>query len=252
MPQRLTSRRHGNWWKSAGLRVKSTTIRCSFSGRLWATNSATRQSYRLANTMIRTVIFDMNNVIVRMDFSRCHHALATVCSYAVSEIPRLIRSTGLVERFETGEASPEDFRREVSGILQMNVDYARFWEIWSSIFAPEPIIPEAMLEGLKRHQRLLLLSNTNSMHFQWVHDNHPNLLKHFDSLILSYKIGALKPSPRIYQEAIAQAGCPAEECFFTDDQPPYVEGARKQGIDAVQFESLEQLQHEMHARGIAW
>lgn len=202
--------------------------------------------------MIKTVILDLGNVIFPVEFRRCHDLLAGVCAVPPSEIPRLIRSTGLVERFETGEASPDDFMCEVSGILQMNVGYDQFWQIWSSIFAPEPIIPEAMLEGLRRHQRLLLLSNTNTIHFQWIQDNHAKLLQHFDALILSYKVGALKPSPRIYQEAIAQAGCAASECFFTDDQPPYVEGARKQGIDAVQFETLEQLQRELHTRNIRW
>ena len=51
------------------------------------------------------------------------------------------------------------------------------------------------------------------------------------------------------QAAIAQAGCAPEECFFADDMEPYVEGARRAGIDAVQFESLPQLQRELRSRG---
>jgi FMN phosphatase YigB (HAD superfamily) len=202
--------------------------------------------------MIKTVILDLGNVIFPVEFRRCHDKLARVCATPAAEIPRLIRSTGLVDRFETGDASPEEFMRVVSGVLHMNVDYEQFWSIWSSIFAPEPIIPEAMLEGLARHQRLLLLSNTNSVHFDWIQENYPGLLTHFDDFILSYKVGALKPSPRIYQEAIAQAGCAPPECFFTDDQPPYVEGARREGIDAVQFHSLQQLQDELRARSVLW
>lgn len=202
--------------------------------------------------MIKTVILDLGNVILAVDFRRCHDALAGVCSYPVNEIPKRIRSTGLVELFETGEASPDDFFREVSGILGMGVSYAQFWEIWSNIFAPEPIIPETMLEGLRRERRMLLLSNTNAMHFATFQQKHSLLLRHFHSCVLSYEIGALKPSPRIYHEAIVRAGCRAEECFFTDDTPAYVEGARQQGIDAVQFQSLEQLQQELRARAISW
>jgi FMN phosphatase YigB (HAD superfamily) len=41
------------------------------------------------------------------------------------------------------------------------------------------------------------------------------------------------------------------ECFFTDDIPDYVEGARRMGIDAVQFESHEQIVGELRARGVA-
>jgi len=202
--------------------------------------------------MIKAVILDLGNVIVTVDFRRCHDALAGVCAHPVAEIPRRIRSTGLVERFETGAASPDDFYREVSGVLGMNVSYDKFWDIWGSIFAPEPIIPESMLEGLHRGRRLLLLSNTNSMHFSTIQAKHPRLLRHFDSFVLSYEVGALKPEPRVYQEAIARAGCRAEECFFTDDMAPYVEGARQQGIDAVQFQSLEQLEQELRSRDISW
>src|SRR5258705_9267676 len=113
--------------------------------------------------MTKAIILDLGNVIVPIDFGRCHDALAKVCSYPRHEIPARIRSTGLVEGFETGQVSPQDFVNEVSNILGMEVSYPEFWEIWSSIFAPETLLPESLLEGLGRRQRLLLLSNTNAI-----------------------------------------------------------------------------------------
>jgi putative hydrolase of the HAD superfamily len=62
----------------------------------------------------------------------------------------------------------------------------------------------------------------------------------------------MKPSPLIYQKAVELAGCRPEECFFTDDISEYVEGARKFGIDAVQFVSAAQLQEELAKRGLRW
>jgi FMN phosphatase YigB (HAD superfamily) len=49
---------------------------------------------------------------------------------------------------------------------------------------------------------------------------------------------------------MAKAGCRPEECFYTDDIAEYVEGARRMGIDAVQFQGAEQLESELLARGI--
>jgi putative hydrolase of the HAD superfamily len=60
----------------------------------------------------------------------------------------------------------------------------------------------------------------------------------------------MKPQPEIYRAAIEAARCRAGECFFTDDILEYVEGARQLGIDAVQFESREQIERELHARGL--
>ncbi len=78
------------------------------------------------------------------------------------------------------------------------------------------------------------------------------LLRHFHSYVLSYKVGAMKPSPLIYRKAIEAAGCEPGECFFTDDIEAYVEGARAQGIDAVRFQSAAQIEAELLKRGVRW
>ena len=201
--------------------------------------------------MIKTVMLDLGNVIVPVDFRRCHDELGKVCRFPPDQIQARLSGAGLVERFETGATSSEEFFREVCRVLDMKVTWPRFWEIWSSIFAPETLIPEPLIEGLSRNRRLLLLSNTNANHFEWIKENYP-LLRHFDAYILSYEVGAMKPSPRIYEEAIASAGCRPEECFFTDDVASYVEAARRAGIDAIQFRSLPQLEQELAARGLTW
>jgi putative hydrolase of the HAD superfamily len=78
------------------------------------------------------------------------------------------------------------------------------------------------------------------------------ILRHFDAYVLSYEVGAMKPEPRIYAAAIEAAQCAPQECFFTDDIPEYVEGARQAGIDAVVFEGAEALERELRARGVVW
>jgi HAD superfamily hydrolase (TIGR01509 family) len=60
----------------------------------------------------------------------------------------------------------------------------------------------------------------------------------------------MKPQPEIYRVAIEKAGCRPEECFYTDDIAEYVDGARRMGIDAVQFVGAAQLEREMTERGI--
>jgi glucose-1-phosphatase len=201
--------------------------------------------------MIRTLIFDLGKVIVPFDFGRGYRAMEGLCGLAAADIPKRIGATDLVIRFETGLVSPEDFVTELSAMLGLRVNYDQFCELWSSIFLPETLIPDAMLESLSRRYRMLLLSNTNAIHFSMIRERYP-FIRHFDDLVLSHEVKAMKPSPVIYREAIARAGCAAEECFFTDDIAAYVEGARKEGIDAVQFVSLEKLQEDLRSRGIGW
>lgn len=201
--------------------------------------------------MIRTLIFDLGKVIVPFDFSRGYRAMAELCPYSPEEIPARIGSTGLVPRFESGQLEPEDFVEQLCSILDTRIEYARFCEIWSSIFLPETLISEDLIAALGRRYPLLLLSNTNAIHFRMVRQSYP-LLRHFDDYVLSYEVGAMKPSPRIYEATIERARCLPEECFFTDDIPEYVAAAKAAGIDAVQFHSAEQIERELLARGVRW
>jgi glucose-1-phosphatase len=201
--------------------------------------------------LFKAIIFDLGKVLVPFDFQLGYAALQPYCGYPVEELSKRIAATGLVPRFETGEVSPEDFVRQFSDCLGLRVGYDKFCELWSSIFLPGPLVPEAMLEGLRRRYRLLLLSNTNAIHFAMIRANYP-IVRHFDDFILSHEVGAAKPDPRIYRVAVERAGCLPEECFFTDDIEPFVEAARRIGIDAVQFRNAEQIEQELAARGICW
>ena len=203
-----------------------------------------------SRNVYKAIIFDLGNVLVQFDFERWRQALADFCPYAAAEIRRRIAATDLVERFETGLIEPPDFVAQLSGILALDMDYADFCRLWSSIFT-DPLVPEAMLEGLAARYRLMLLSNTNAIHFEMIRENYP-LLRHFHERILSYEVHAMKPRREIFQAILERCGCRPEECFYTDDIAAYVEAARRLGIDAVQFESPAQLERELMARGICW
>jgi len=198
--------------------------------------------------MYKAVIFDLGRVLVDFDFQRGYRALEGLCRYPAAEIPGRIFPTGLVRRFETGLIEPRDFYAQFSELLGLTIDYSRFCEIWSCVFT-EALLPESLLESLAARYRLVLLSNTNAIHFEAIRAGYPHL-RHFHQLVLSYEVKAMKPQPEIYRAAIEAAQCRPEECFFTDDILEYVEGARTMGIDAVQFESREQIERDLRARGI--
>jgi glucose-1-phosphatase len=201
--------------------------------------------------MIKAVIFDLGRVIVPFDFHRGYARLEARCGIPAAEMLVRLAGSPLVVDFESGRIAPRDFVDRFCSHLNVDIPYQEFCEIWSSIFLPEPLIPDAMLEGIARGYTLVLLSNTNPIHFEMLVKAYP-LLRHFHSYVLSYKVGAMKPLPLIYQKAIEAAGCRPGECFFTDDIEANVEGARAQGMDAVQFQSAGQIEAELRKRGLKW
>ncbi len=201
--------------------------------------------------MIRALFFDLGQVIVPFDLNRGYAALAPHCPHGPEEIRRRIAAAELVRPFEEGRMRPEDFMAGISRLLDLEVDEHEFAELWSSIFLPETLVTEQLIAGLARNYRLLLLSNTNVIHYRMIRERYP-LMRHFHDRVLSYEVGALKPDDRIYQEALRRAGCAPAECFYTDDVPEFVEAGRRHGMDAVRFESAAQLERELKARGVEW
>lgn len=197
--------------------------------------------------MIKTILFDLGNVIVPFDVGLAYARMAELCACKSEEIAARVRATGLVRPFEKGEIAAEPFFRQFSAALDLNLSYPEFCDWWNSVFLPEPLVPETLLEELAARYRLLSLSNTNAIHFPMLQQSYP-LLRHFHDNVLSYEVGAAKPEPEIYQAAIQRAGCLPEECFFTDDLLINVEAARRHGIDAVQFQSAAQLEQELRTR----
>jgi FMN phosphatase YigB (HAD superfamily) len=199
--------------------------------------------------MIKTVIFDLGNVIVPLDFPKLYRAMAEHCPVQPDDIPKRIGETGLVPLLETGQMESGEFTARIAEHLKMRLPADGFRDLWFSLFHPHTLIPDSLVEKIASNYRLLLLSNTNSLHFEMIAERY-SILRHFHDLILSYKVGAMKPSPAIYEAALAKANCQPEECFFTDDILDYVKAARTAGFQAVQFLSHEQLLLDLDGLGI--
>ncbi len=201
--------------------------------------------------MIKTIILDLGNVIVPLDFPAAYRAIAPHCGMDPAEVPKRLGATDLVPRLESGDLEPMEFYRQVSALLGLSLSFEEFADIWSKIFLRDTFIAEQMLVSLRERYRLLLLSNTNAIHIPFLRANYP-LLRHFHHQILSHEVKALKPASAIYQAALSHSVGSPEECFFTDDILKYVEGAREHGIQAEQFLGLEKLENDLRTRGVAW
>jgi glucose-1-phosphatase len=199
--------------------------------------------------VIQAFLFDMGNVLIPFDIQRGYAALSASSGLAPDVVATVVRESGLYSIYESGGLETEEFFAKFSELLGLRCNLAEFREIWNSIFLPETAIAEELIVELKRRYRLVLLSNTNELHYQWLRERY-SILKHFDAYTLSYEVKAMKPDARIYAAAVEYAGCEPGECFFTDDIKPYVIAAREFGIDAEQFVGEDALRGHLKARGI--
>lgn len=202
--------------------------------------------------LIKAIVLDLGNVVIPFDWQRGFQALSEHSPFPAEEVRRRIKETDLFKPFERGEIEPEDLARRISEALDINVNFEKFCQLWSSIFLPETIVTEQILARLKAAGlRLLLLSNTDAIHYRWVMERYP-IMRQFDDCVLSFELGSRKPEPEVYQETVRRAGCEPPEILFADDRAENVEGARQSGIDAVLFQSLPLLEQELRSRGVEY
>lgn len=166
------------------------------------------------------------------------------------EIRTRLAATGAMNGYESGRMTSQEFFETVCDALGVKLSFEEFSSIWISVFMPYTLIPEEFVAALRRKYRVVLLSNTNEIHFNWLRETYP-ILNHFDAYVLSHEVKAMKPDDAIYDAVLKQAAAAAPECFYTDDVDLFVEGAKRHGIDAVQFQGFEKLRDEMAARGIS-
>jgi FMN phosphatase YigB (HAD superfamily) len=167
-----------------------------------------------------------------------------------SEVTKFLTDDPSLCEYECGRISTPDFYHCVLERLKLDVSLENFRRLWADIFLPEPLISESFLAALKKNYRLILLSNTNEIHYEFIMQKYP-ILRHIEEHVLSFQVGSMKPEGQIYQFAIEKAGVPAEEIFFTDDRIENVEAAKLAGLQAVQFRSEEHLKREMIKLGIS-
>lgn len=61
----------------------------------------------------------------------------------------------------------------------------------------------------------------------------------FDDMFYAARLGVMKPNPGFYAEVDRRLGPQAEPPLFFDDSPPVIEGARRAGWEAVEYNRIE-------------
>lgn len=182
---------------------------------------------------VQMVLFDYGNVIARVSHRRFEENLA-----ALGPIDRDALHSSIFAapnpfgvRFETGLVDREQFFRHVAGFFQEGtLTRENLVAAFCDIF--EPILPtQSLIPRLVGHYRIGLLSNTNVIHYEEV-IRKVGVFPCFDQVTLSFEVGAMKPDPRIFRDALDKFGGPADAVVYLDDIAEFVAAASRLGIQA--------------------
>ena len=193
--------------------------------------------------MIRTVIFDIGNVLVRFDYMPFIRNLLKD-ENAVEHVNNAIWFTGYWNELDRGQ----DTDLMLKKMIEKEPDYEEqirltFDRVGECIFMEDYAIP--WIEELKeRGYQVLYLSNY-SEHTMEVNPEALEFLPHMDGGVFSCYEKLIKPDPALFKVILERYGLKPEECVFIDDNLPNVEAARNLGINAIHFEKYSQAKDEL-------
>jgi len=198
---------------------------------------------------MKAILFDLGKVLLDFNFETGVQALHAACSISRDRLEEVLWDENWICRYERGEISTTEFHTYLRDTADLDLDLPGFCQTWSSVFLPGLLVSEDLLLALKRKYPLILVSNTNEVHIDFVRSNY-RLLDYFDHQVLSYEVGSLKPDRKIFEYAIAVSGHEPEALFFTDDREENILAARQLGMHAHQFKTESQLVDALQHAGV--
>jgi HAD superfamily hydrolase (TIGR01509 family) len=200
---------------------------------------------------IRAIIFDIGRVVVRVDVSRSVAGLAEGVTLPPADIWSVITHDPRWPDWQEGRMTPRDWHLHISKRLGGSLNFEQFTNAWNRAIDPVPILENSVFERLSKRYRLALLSNTDPIHVAHLESDF-DFIRNFPkpARIYSCVVGASKPDPLIYREALRATKARAEEAIYIDDIPSYVEAAQRLGMAGITFSSPEQLDGDLRALGV--
>jgi FMN phosphatase YigB (HAD superfamily) len=203
----------------------------------------------VAARKVRAVIFDIGRVLIRIDVGRAMKGMASGLSLSAEELWSAIEKDPRWKDWQEGRISARDWHLHMQRRFGGSATFEEFTEKWNLVLDPEPIHGKELFEKLSKRYRLALLSNTDPIHVAYMESRY-DFFSYFPARVYSCAVGASKPSPIIFQEALRACRIRAEEAVYVDDIEGYVDAARRLGMLGVHFRSAEQLRSELQAIGV--
>lgn len=194
-----------------------------------------------------TVVFDLGGVLVSVDFMRACRRLEAAGGARAVDICKTIVDGADKAGFDNGRLNPQEFAARCCASAGVSLPYAEFADIWCDIFAEQREVT-GLLDEIGKQADLLLLSNTDPLHLEYLR-SHYGFLGKFRRMVLSYEVGHAKPARQIFERALGLCATGARMIYF-DDVAEYVAAARAFGLPAEQFVDAAKLRLDLERFGV--
>lgn len=177
-----------------------------------------------------TFLFDIGNVLLKLHFEKFHLA---ILGDEFAPLPDALNA--IKDPYESGEITDEEFVSRSVEFLNRKLSHTDFTKAWLDIFSPNEPMWEVVRQLHAAGHRLILFSNTNSLHTRSFLVRFPefSLFHHHH---FSQEIRAMKPAPDFYQKAVELYRLDPAETVYLDDLPENIATGKDFGFHSWQYD----------------
>ncbi len=183
----------------------------------------------------KAIIFDFGAVLIDLHRDRAVEKLKHLGLTDADSLLNNCHHKGVFQELELGNITTSQFYSVISSMTSVELTPAQIDVAWISFLGTIPQSKLELLKSLKTSHRVLLLSNTNSLHFDYCRQHifstqGYTLSDLFHNIYLSYELHIAKPDPNIYLHLLSQENLRPEDCLFVDDSPENIAAASALGM----------------------
>ena len=184
---------------------------------------------------IKNIVFDLGGVLVDLDFKSAINGLQQAGFSNVKEQLQAFDREGIFQKFELGEMTAEEFRSAIRENSTVTLTDEEVDALWNLMLLEIPREKLELILDLRGKYMVYLLSNTNSIHWDYVCKNAFNyrgfrVSDYFEKTFLSFEMHLAKPDKAIFEKMLEDANLLAEETLFIDDSEANCKAAAEVGI----------------------
>jgi len=178
---------------------------------------------------MKTIIFDLGNVLINVDFNKMYQQFSPYISQSFEEVMYLLRNEMVA--FNKGTLTPIQFYQKVIDTLDLDLSFTDFSDIWVDIFEKNSLIYDFAEQIDREEVRIIIASNTDPLHYEYIKNMYT--LAFAGGEFLSYLEQEVKPELSFFQRLIKVFAINTSDAIFIDDLQDNVAAAIESGLSAV-------------------
>lgn len=123
------------------------------------------------NSRIENIVFDFGGVLIDLDFNRLLKAFKRIGFNDIESQLQTYERDGIFQKYELGEMTADEFRMAIREKSNVTLTDSDIDDLWNLMLVKIPSEKLDFILGLRNNYNVYLLSNTNSIHWNYACKN---------------------------------------------------------------------------------